>query len=321
MSVLVLGEDSDSTIDGVVDELNTRGVPVFRCDTSWFPDRLTIDAKIGSDQWVGTLSTSHRQTSLEGLRSIWYRRPTAFDLPANLSEPERAHALAEARFGFGGVLGSLETLWVNHPSREADASYKPRELVAAQRCGLTVPRTLITNRPDAVRDFAAELDQPLVTKPLASMYLFEQGLMKAAHTHLLTDEDLADLHGVQATAHLFQEYLSKAYECRITAVGDRLFAVAIHAGSDAARIDWRTDYAALSYEVIQPPTEIINGVHAYLGAFGLNFGAFDFVITREQPPRWVFLECNVSGQFGWLEAATGLPISSAIADLLEKGYA
>ncbi|MGH3889570.1 MAG: hypothetical protein ACRDYA_24270 [Egibacteraceae bacterium] len=28
------------------------------------------------------------------------------------------------------------------------------------------------------------------------------------------------------------------------------------------------------------------------------------------------LECNANGQFGWLEAETGLPITAAMADLL-----
>ena len=43
------------------------------------------------------------------------------------------------------------------------------------------------------------------------------------------------------------------------------------------------------------------------------YGAFDFAITDD---FWYFLECNANGQFGWLEAETGLPITAAIADLL-----
>jgi hypothetical protein len=31
------------------------------------------------------------------------------------------------------------------------------------------------------------------------------------------------------------------------------------------------------------------------------------------------LECNPNGQWAWLEPAAGLPITTAIADLLEKG--
>lgn len=34
---------------------------------------------------------------------------------------------------------------------------------------------------------------------------------------------------------------------------------------------------------------------------------------------WWFLEVNSAGQYGFVEDATGLPITCAVADLLEKG--
>jgi hypothetical protein len=36
---------------------------------------------------------------------------------------------------------------------------------------------------------------------------------------------------------------------------------------------------------------------------------------------WCFLECNPNGQWAWLEETAGLPIASALADLLENGAA
>jgi hypothetical protein len=49
------------------------------------------------------------------------------------------------------------------------------------------------------------------------------------------------------------------------------------------------------------------------------FGAFDFVIATDG--SWHFLECNPSGQWAFLEPPTGLPMTAAIADLLEGGRA
>ncbi|MFJ4189110.1 hypothetical protein [Kitasatospora sp. NPDC089509] len=34
---------------------------------------------------------------------------------------------------------------------------------------------------------------------------------------------------------------------------------------------------------------------------------------------WRFLEMNPNGQWSWIEHRTGVPISGALADLLEKG--
>jgi len=100
-------------------------------------------------------------------------------------------------------------------------------------------------------------------------------------------------------------------------VAGRAFAVGIHAGNDAARVDWRSDYGALSYTVITPPPALAEGVRRFMAAFGLTYGAFDFVVTPAG--QWVFLECNAGGQYGWLEGQTGLPITDAIVDVLARG--
>ena len=51
-----------------------------------------------------------------------------------------------------------------------------------------------------------------------------------------------------------------------------------------------------------------------MDAFGLLYGAFDFIVTPEG--RHVFLEVNPAGQYLWVEAKTGLQITSAVVDAL-----
>ncbi|WP_439678186.1 hypothetical protein [Embleya sp. MST-111070] len=46
---------------------------------------------------------------------------------------------------------------------------------------------------------------------------------------------------------------------------------------------------------------------------GLIYAASDFVVTAED---WTYLETNCAGEFGWIEALTGAPISAAIARIL-----
>lgn len=53
--------------------------------------------------------------------------------------------------------------------------------------------------------------------------------------------------------------------------------------------------------------------------FDLSFGAFDFAVTTSG--EWVMFECNPFGRYGWLEDALDLPITAALADLLETGAA
>ncbi|OPC76501.1 hypothetical protein B4N89_46615 [Embleya scabrispora] len=46
---------------------------------------------------------------------------------------------------------------------------------------------------------------------------------------------------------------------------------------------------------------------------GLVYAALDFVVTAD---GWTYLETNCAGESGWIEALTGLSISTAIARLL-----
>jgi hypothetical protein len=79
-------------------------------------------------------------------------------------------------------------------------------------------------------------------------------------------------------------------------------------------VDWRADFGALTYQFVDTPPEIENGLRAYMDKLGLAYAAFDFAIVTDEH-AW-FLESNGSGQYGWLETQTGEPITAALADLL-----
>jgi ATP-grasp ribosomal peptide maturase len=311
--VLILTDERDQHADLVVQALAVRGVPVFRADAAEFPTGLTMAARFDGASWSGTLRTRHRTLNLATVRSIYYRRPSLFRLPEGLSPAEVEFATAQARHGFGGVLMSLPCLWVNHPGCIADAAVKPRQLRVARRVGFRVPPTLITNEPEPVRAFAKE-HAPLVCKPLTQPGIVENGVMASVYTRRLTVDDLDDLTGVRATAHLFQAWVPKSHEVRVTAVGERLFATEIHAESEAAQVDWRADYDQLTYKPCAVPVDISAKILGYLTALDLTFGVFDFVVRPDR--RWVFLECGPNANWAWLVEAAGLSIHEAIADVL-----
>ncbi len=215
------------------------------------------------------------------------------------------------------VLAALDgVLWVNNPARVADAEFKPVQLRTASDCGLQVPRTLVTNDHSAAREFAAAVGGQIVCKTLSSLVLSEGGQPRITYTTPI-DPAMVEPLSLAATAHLLQEWVPKRYDARVTMVGHRPFTVAIHANNDAARIDWRADYNALTYAPLNPPEHIITGMIRYLHTFGIIFGAFDFTVT----PRgeWVFLEINPNGQWLWLQEQAGLPIAAALAELLARG--
>ncbi|MGH3774652.1 MAG: ATP-grasp ribosomal peptide maturase [Pseudonocardiaceae bacterium] len=316
-TVLVLSGPEDATADSVVAELVGLGAPIVRMDIGDFPLWMAMTACLTQGTWRGELISADRSVDLAEVKSVYYRRPTRFTFEDDMSDADAVFAGAEAQFGVGGVLAALEgVLWVNNPAQVAFAEYKPVQLRVAADCGLHVPRTLITNDHGAAREFAAAVGGEIVCKTLSSVVLSEGGRPRITYTTPI-DPATIDPLSLAATAHLLQEWVPKSYDARVTMVGHRPFAVAIHADNDAARIDWRVDYDALTYAPLNPPEHIITGMIRYLQYFALEFGAFDFTVT----PRgdWVFLECNPSGQWLWLQEQAGLPIAAALAELLAKG--
>ncbi|MDQ3028716.1 MAG: ATP-grasp ribosomal peptide maturase, partial [Actinomycetota bacterium] len=321
MTVLVLAEELDRTADGVIQGLTERGVPVVRLDLSWFPQQLTLDAEFHDGNWCGYLRTDHRTVELESIRSIYVRTPSSFRMPEGMTAVERDYAKREAKLGVGGVLlGLADVLWVNRPDLAATAAYKPVQLATATRCGLPVPRTLVTNSGDAVTRFAAGSADGVVLKPLSTNLIWEDRTYKMGWTRRLSPQDLADLRGIEVTAHQIQDWASKRFECRAVVVGTEIFAVAIHAGSEASYVDWRSDFSALTYEVMELPEPVAKGLRAFMAELGLVYGAFDLVISGDygQDAVWL-LECNPGGQYGFLEAMAGVPITRSLVDLLMNG--
>lgn len=311
-TVLILTERFDPTADVLVDELNARGVPLFRCDTREFPEGLSASAELDGADWIGELETGNRSVRLGDLSGIYYRRPKAFEFHPEMSDGERRWAMVQARLGFGGLLGSLEP-WLNHPHRIGYSEYKPAQLRQAVASGLRVPRTLVTNNPARAGAFTAALGE-VICKPFGGSGVDDPDGFRQVFSTPVTPEQCDDPN-IARTMHLFQEWVPKQYDVRLTVVDDQYFAARIDSSSDKSRVDWRADYCALTYSVIEVPDTISARVGVLLRSLGLRYGALDFAVNRDG--EWWFLECNPNGQWAWIEDETGLPIASALADALE----
>ncbi|MFI6404438.1 ATP-grasp ribosomal peptide maturase [Streptomyces sp. NPDC050548] len=229
----------------------------------------------------------------------------------HLAADDARYAAAQVRYGLGGILYALDgPLWVNHPLRDTAADYKPAQLAVARRLGLTVPATLVTNDPDKARQFTAA-HGPVVAKTLRWTPYERDGVPMTSWAEPVVTDEIDD--SLRAAPHLFQARVEKVTDLRVLIVGRRVFAVRI----DSGLLDWRTDYDAHSYAVVDLPERLVNALHGVLDHFGLASGSFDLAVDGDGEFHW--LELNPNGQWGWLEERTGLEMSAAIADLLIRG--
>jgi ATP-grasp ribosomal peptide maturase len=310
--VLVATEADDVTADMVITELNLRSVPVVRFNPADIGTGLTVSARFGTcpAPVVGQVRTPSRTADLTHVRAVYWRRPAWPDF-RHLGDDDARFAAAQVRYGLGGTLYALDgPLWVNHPLRNAAADYKPAQLALAQRLGLEVPPTLVTNDPSEAREFIAAQGQ-VIYKTLRWTPYRRDGVPVTGWAEPVTAAEVDD--SVRVAPHLFQARVDKVADIRVLVVGRRVFAVRI----DSGLLDWRKDYSALSYTAVDLPDRVSKALVSCLDHFGLVSGSFDLAVDSADKYWW--LELNPNGQWGWLEEKTGLRMSAAFADLLTRG--
>jgi glutathione synthase/RimK-type ligase-like ATP-grasp enzyme len=159
----------------------------------------------------------------------------------DLDERYRSMCAGESTAALEGFLDALHNVrWVNDLDRQRDAENKQRQLRLAARAGLNVPRTLVTNDPDAARQFFAETEGQTVAKLLRPLDVSMDAVKPFVYTSRVREEDLADAETLRHSPMVFQELIPKAYELRVACVAGKAFAGALDAtGTSRGHTDWR----------------------------------------------------------------------------------
>ncbi|WP_369227668.1 ATP-grasp ribosomal peptide maturase [Streptomyces sp. R39] len=311
MTVLILTSDEDVTADMVVLRLHEAGVPVVRLDPADLTSGVALSGEYVQGVSRGHLSVNGRLVSVDGLRSIWVRRPGV--AAARAAQPS-AWLTEESAQALYGMLRGTEARWMNHPDAARQARHKPWQLRLAQRSGLAVPATLITTFPQAAREFAERFPD-LVVKPVSGAH--PQEPPRAVPTSRVAPD--TDFAAVAFGPTLLQRRVAKRSDIRLTVVGERLLAARKPVSPDAHPDDVDVRFAPSDspWREAEVPPRVAEAVRTYMKDAGLAYGAFDF--AEDADGIWWFLECNQSGQFGFVEMDTGQPIAEAIAGWLAHG--
>ncbi|MGX4694186.1 ATP-grasp ribosomal peptide maturase [Streptomyces sp. JNUCC 63] len=310
MTVLILTGEEDVTADMVVVHLNASSVPVVRLDPADLTAGVALSGEYVHGSFRGHLSAGGRLVSVNGLRSVWVRRP---GVPAARAAQPSAWLTEEATQALYGMLRGCAARWMNHPDAARRARHKPWQLRLAQRSGLPVPATVITTFPQAAREFAERFPD-LVVKPVSGAH--PQEPPRAVPTSRVAPD--TDFGAVAYGPTLLQRRVAKRADIRLTAVGDMLLAArkATPTDADPDEVDVRFAASDTPWLPAGVPPCVATAVRTYLREAELAYGAFDF--AEDADGTWWFLECNQSGQFGFIEVETGQPIARTIAEWLAR---
>ncbi|WP_217548449.1 ATP-grasp ribosomal peptide maturase [Streptomyces sp. GbtcB6] len=311
MTVLILTSDEDVTADMVVLRLHEAGVPVVRLDPADLTSGVALSGEYVQGVSRGHLSVNGRLVSMNGLRSIWLRRP---GVAASRAVQPSSWLTEESEQALYGMLRGTEARWMNHPDAARRARHKPWQLRLAQRSGLAVPATLITTFPQAAREFAERFPD-LVVKPVSGAH--PQEPPRAVPTSRVAPD--TDFAAVAFGPTLLQRRVAKRADIRLTVVGERLLAARKPVSPDAHPDDVDVRFAPSDspWREAEVPPRVAEAVRTYMKDAELAYGAFDF--AEDADGIWWFLECNQSGQFGFVEMDTGQPIAETIAGWLAHG--
>lgn len=315
-TVLIIGQIPDPHISSVARILTRLGAKVLVFDRLQPQESVRLNYQLGPDGCKGFLHVGGESCNLAEVHAVWWR-VKAFTL-AEMSGLSPSPAASFGQREWRSALDSIEFFtsqarWVNPRLADLRARDKPTQLLVAHELGLTIPQTLISNDSSSVANFIEAGGDEHIYKVLT--WYFEPPDRMIFTSIVEADRVSSDPHAVSLAPGIFQVRVPKVYEVRATVVGDEIFTVRIDSQAhDDTRLDWRRNQDSLSYTQLELPDDIRRLLLAMNDRLGLFFAAYDLIVTPSD--QYVFLEVNPLGQWLWLENATGVPISQALAEFL-----
>lgn len=316
--VLLITHSGDFfTIDRVAEALSKKGAIPLRLDTDNFPLEVQLTAYFDNSKSYHTIEYNNHSISTDQVQAVWMRRIWEPTLSKELAPKFRDACVRESKATLDGFWDSLkEARWVDNLERIDYASNKLRQLRIASAVGFVIPQTLVTNKAESAREFFQQVKGKMVSKLLTPLSRSMECTSFFLYTSTVKEEDLQDAESLRHCPMVFQEQIPKQQELRVVYVNGNIFVGALNADVyAAAKVDWRKPGVEVGvWQHHQLPDQVVRRLKAFMGRFGLLFGAFDFILTPSG--EYVFLEVNPVGEWGMLEKDLDLPIASAIADTL-----
>ena len=316
MAVCIISNANDTHAICVQLALEKKRVAVSNWHWGDFPQLDTLSVGIGTN---GRVILPFLNTQV-GEVALWLHRGFSPTCSPALHFADVNFVVNESLLMLHGILQELarEAFCVNPPEARMRLQSKINELSLAGKCGLTVPPTLFSNDPVAIKRFFHQHAGKVIVKH-ASQMRWESGSNHSVHltaTKKFAEHQLANEVQLSACPSIFQKEICKAFELRIVFMGATLFAIKIDSQKEKKSLDWRLDYrGAPPCSVFTLPAAIQNKVRLFIRGSGLRFGSIDMIVDTQG--NYIFLEVNESGQFLWIEdMLPELPLLDCFAEFL-----
>ena len=299
--IFILATQSEKTVNDVIRFLRLDSVEFIRKDIIAFND-------------YSLLLNLHKFDALFSRKSIF-----KIDFLLQIDNLTVVNYLVEElKTLFESSILELETRKKNIGNYFLQERNKINHINIARNAGLDTPKTVIVTEKKELIKFK-NVQGRIINKSIKNSFqIVNESISYYNHTECVTDEIIENIEDTFFPS-LFQEELNKSFELRIVFVNTCLWTMAIFSQNDEkTKVDLR------NYNLDKPnrkvpfilPDRIKRKVIKFIGLSGLNIGAIDMVVTRDN--RYVFLECNPNGQINMVSENCNYPIEKYIAEQLSK---
>jgi hypothetical protein len=304
--VLLISNRFDFSTDFIAVELNRQNVEYLRINRDELKD-YSIEFNPLKPQITGEYKKNSFIITNEHLKAIYYRAPSFLRdiFQDGLTAEEQL-----IRTQWAAFVRSLcvfdEIKWLNNPVDIYKAEIKPYQLYMANKLGIKVPKTIISNEVlDIGHEFIAikSIDTAIVNNG------DEEGFV---YTEIYKQNEIQKAR--YSSPFFNQQGLVPKVDIRVTVVEDNVVAVKIF-GENKIDEDWRRYKNKLKYSVFSLPKDIELFCIKYVKKLNLNFGAIDLILHENE---YYFIEINPTGEWSWLQQTTGFRFDTLIVKSLKN---
>lgn len=307
---LIISSTHDYSTDLVCCELNHRKKKYLRINRDRFQEydiiysleNNTIEIKMDGKQYL---------LKNDNILGIYFRAPVFL-------RSHKKYLLNEQliRSQWSAFIRNLvvfdKAKWINNPVDTYKAENKMYQLKCANDIGLMTPKTYVGNIiPDNIVE-----ENNYIVKSLDTALFYNENQELFTYSSIISGKELK-LANIKDAPIILQECLENKLDLRVTVIGDKLFPVSITCSGSGIVGDWRKNKKdTLTYNCFDLPDEIRTKILMLMKKLNLSFGGVDLILKED---KYYFIEVNPTGEWGWLESANFMPISSEIVNALIKG--
>jgi ATP-GRASP peptide maturase of grasp-with-spasm system len=307
--VYIVSIDSDNSTSDVIEWL-------YKLRKNYLRIGNLIDIKNKLDFFPVRLCNDNIRGDKANLSSVWIRRFSRFDTIAdhNLQWYYWNESKAITDYALQSKLNGRSVLGVSSFGVSVN---KLEMLTIAQKYGLLIPSTSITNSKGDVLQFHKEYKK-IITKAMSEAFKsIQKGEAVVAYTKVVNKSFIKSLPDVFSTM-LFQQYIEKEYEVRIFYLEGKLYPMAIFSqSSDKTKVDFR------NYDSVNPsrtvpyklPKNVEENLIRFMKDHKFDAASVDMVKCKNTGNHY-FLEVNTHGQFGMVSEPCNYYLEKKLAETL-----